>query len=273
MPSYTLPDLYTHSPVLWGGHCADVWFRGAPGVVEIDAPPTHTGEPIGAAYAVATDPYEHGDAERIVDALLNHLYRVALAALQGNPRASEIASRVIVGWDVVLTGEGDWPPLRVLYDRVSGMTREWMHETERLRRLASLDALGRAVAPLQVELAWDGPRKPYALVTWCEGRPPLPVILPFLQVPHVETFVREGAYRLAIAEVIAERHGRGLPMRGNPCTYALAMFTLSPEERRVLQWAADLSPASVAPPIEPRTVDRTSEIMRTIRKVWAWNNA
>jgi len=92
-----------------------------------------------------------------------------------------------------------------------------------------------------------------------------------LKVPHVETLVREGVYRLAIAEEVAARHGHTLPMRGNPCTWALAMLTLSPEEREPLQWAADLSPSSVAPPIGPNIIDRTSEIMRTILGVW--NNA
>jgi hypothetical protein len=269
MTSYVLPDLYTHSPVRWGGPCAEVWFRGAPGVIATDELPTHTGEPIGAAYAVATDPHEYHDAEHIIDALVNHLYRVALAALQGDARASEIAHRTIIGWPVILTGEGDWPPLRVLYDRVQGAAREWLFEIERLRRFASLEALQRAVAPLQAELAWDGPRKPYALIRWCDGRPPLPVILPFLRVPHADTLVREGAYRLAIAEEVAARHGHTLPTRGNPCTWALAMLTLSPEEREPLQWAADLSPPAVAPPIGPNVIDRVSEIMRVIHGAWA----
>jgi hypothetical protein len=267
--SYTLPDLFTHRPVLWGGWGAEVWFAGAPDVIEIDAPPTCTGEPVGAAYAVATDPHEYGDAERIIDALVNHLYRVALAALRGDARASKIASRVIIGWDVILAGEGDWPSLRVLYDRVQGMAREWLSEVERLQRMASLEALQRAVAPLPVELAWDGPRKPYVLVRWRDGRPPLPVELPFLTAPHVGALVREGAYRLAIAEEAAARHGRTLPTRGNPCTWALAMFALTPEERRPLQWAADLSPSAVAPPIGPAVIDRASAIMRTIRRAWA----
>jgi hypothetical protein len=269
MKSYTLPDLYTHRPVLWGGRTAEIWFDGAPGVVMSDADPTCTGEPIGAAYAVATDPHEYGDAERIIDALVNHLYRVALAALQGDQRAGEIASRVIIGWNVVLAGEDDWPPLRVLYDRVQGAAREWLFEIKRLRRLASLEALRRAVAPLQVELAWDGPRKPYALVHWHADRPPLPVALPFLRVPHAETLVREGAYRLAIVEVIAERRGHALPARGNPCAYALAMLTLTSEERELLRWAVDLSPPAVAPLIDINTIDRTSEIMRTIHGAWS----
>ena len=269
MLSYTLPDLITHRPVLWGGVSADAWFAGAPGVIETDAPATCTGEPVSAAYAVATDPHEHYDAERVIDALINHLYRVALAALQGDARAGEIASRIVIGWPVILTGESDWPPLRVLYDRVNGMAQEWMHEIERLRRLASLDALGRAVAPLKAELAWLGAQKPYALVTWCEGRPPLPVQLPFLRVPHVETLVRDGAYRLAVAEVIAERHGLTLPVRGNPCTYVLAMCTLTLEERELLRWAAELSPPSMVPPIEPDVIDRVSEIMRAINGAWA----
>jgi len=271
MPSYTLPDLITHRPVLWGGWGAEVWFRGAPGAVELDAEPTHTGEPIGAAYAVAIDPYEHGDAERIANALMNHLYRVALAALRGDQRADEIARRTITGWDIVLTGDGDWPSLRVLYDRIQGDAQEWLHEIERLRRFASLDALGRAIAPLKAELAWLGAQKPYALVKWCEGRPPLPVQLPFLRVPHVETLVRDGAYRLAVAEAIAERHGLTLPVRGNPCTYVLAMCTLTLEERELLRWAAELSPPSMVPPIGPDVIDRVSEIMRAIHG--AWNNA
>jgi hypothetical protein len=267
--SHTLPDLYTHRPVLWGGWGGEVWFAGAPGVAEVNAAPTCTGEPVGAAYAVATDPYEYFDAERIIDALTNHLYRVALAALRGDERAQQIASRTIIGWNVVLAGEGDWPPLRVLYDRVQAMTQEWLQEVERLRRLASIDALQRAVAPLQVELAWDGPRKPYALIRWHADQPPLPVELPFLKVLHVGTLVREGAYRLAIAEEAAARHGRTLPTRGNPCTYALAMFPLTPEERAPLQWAADLSPPAVAPPIGPGVIDRVTEIMRTIHGAWS----
>jgi hypothetical protein len=266
MPSYTLNGLRTRCPVIWGGQNADAWFRGGPGVREVTSEPTCTGSPIEAAYAVATDPINWADAEKIAGALGDYLHAVAFAALRGNRRATEIAAAVIVGWNCVQDG-GDLA-LRVLYERFADVEAEWRYEIKRRRDFRSLEALGRAIEPLRAvpglsKAGW------HALVYWDNNQPPLPVRVPFLHADNPEQLLREGAYRLAIAQIIAERRGYRIPLSCHPCADVLATCTLSADERRLLEWGCVPYSSASAPSCEPAVHQRAGEIAREIRqRIW-----
>jgi len=145
MTNYTLVNLKTRRPVIWGGQHANLWFRGGPGVLETEAEATCYGPPIEAAYVAAFDVSgDNNDAEVIIDRLVDYLYDVALEALKGDPWARDIARAVIPDWRPVEEGIVLGSRLRGVYTRVQSLASDWRYEVWQRRGAAALSALTRA---------------------------------------------------------------------------------------------------------------------------------